>query len=95
MRVTEFVDLDETAVGDAIHEVIDTIRQDSPGGDHARTVLPGSPTHRLLCILAERGATRAEEYGEEVGFAHAMMMAFRIGAAYGRRMLPPQEENGQ
>ena len=95
MRITEFLDLDEDAVGQAIGEVVDTIGQDSPGCDHARPALPGTPTHRLLCILAGRAAARAEEYGDEVGFAHGMMMAFRIGAAYGRRVLPPGEESAR
>ena len=92
MRVTEFLALDEEAVGQAIHQVVETIGQDSPGYDHARPALPGTPTHRLLCILAERAAARAEEYGDEVGFAHGLMMAFRIGAAYGRRVAAPGEE---
>ena len=92
MRVTEFLDLDETAVGEAIHEVVETIRQHSPGGDHLRAVLPGSPTHRLLKILLQRVADRAEEYGAEAGISHGLMMAFRIGAAYGRRVLRPREE---
>lgn len=94
MRITEFVALDEDVIDQAIHEVMETIREDSPGSDHARSVLPGSPTHHLLVILAERGVARAEEYGEEVGFAHAIMMAFRIGAAYGRRVPAPREEGG-
>jgi len=95
MRITEFISLREEPLTQAIHEVVETIRQDSPGPDHLRAVLPGSPTHRLLCILAERAEARGREYGPEVGFAHGVMMGVRIGAAYGRRVPAPEEGSGQ
>jgi len=91
MRVTEFLNLDEMAVSEAIHEVVETIRQDSPGRDHLRAALPGSPTHRLLWILLQRVRDRTQEYGAEAGISHGLMMAFRIGAAYGRRILAPRQ----
>ena len=90
MRIAEFQNLDEDIIGEAIHDVVEMMKVDSPGTDHARIVYPGSATHRLFVMLGQRAVARAEEYGDEAGFAHGLMMAFRIGAAYGRRVPAPE-----
>jgi len=92
VRVTEFMRLDADAVGQAIHEVVETIREDSPGGDHLRAAASGSSTERLMVCLLHRVRDRSSEYGARIGVTHGLMMAFRIGAAYGRRVRPPAEE---
>jgi len=90
MRVTEFLNLDEAAVGKAIHDVVQSIRRDSPGRDHIRVADGQSPTGRLLNALLERMAARQAQYGSQVGAAHGLMLAFRAGAAYGRRVPDPE-----
>jgi len=86
MTIHEFIGLSEAELGEAVHEVCETIRRDSPGCDHIRSSPADSPTGRLILGLSDRVAARAVEYGRQAGLTCGLMLAFRIGAAYGRRV---------
>ena len=90
MRLREMAQLNEAMLLAAAKEVMASIEKGPGGGDSIVICGPDNPIAKLFAAVDEITAKRRAQYGPETGPQvarhHGLHFAFRIGAAYGRRV---------